>query len=492
METWNCSECTFSNHACLLSCELCETPKHKSNSIQKENSNRLLLENDDENNDNNSDKPDAICNQCIYANHDTANKHQCNLCESLRPNYFDNNNTNTKYDDFECALHVIIACAQNDESVINILETLKVITSRITDKNPKYRVLDTSTQSVQCRLLGFEGSLEYLELLGYSLDVSTGKLKCFKHPPQHILDKVIILIISHLHNLKALVTPTDCMLMGRSGLERYISENNPSCSLKKFVWTKQRVIDLPKQLRWFFIDDEIKRCMNILNAPYDVLKFKKYIYAETEELSTIDEIMLIIKTSSLLPRNRLCVAGFIRNIKNIQHTIPAELICICFDYFYVEPLDTLLFRENHTVINRSEKLEIRKNIVWQICTKHPQRTDLLQKILISADWIMAPIRMPEFRNDIVAYIDTCAKFDHESPLKLFTKHYHYEQEDITITLSNDEMVGFINTAATYGSDKCISFLLQKVRAIDWTKHRKLICLYNAVKYNHDNLEFIDL
>eukprot|EP01084_Bolivina_argentea_P081394 147385_1 len=203
METWNCSECTFSNHACLLSCELCETPKHKSNSIQKENSNRLLLENDDENNDNNSDKPDAICNQCIYANHDTANKHQCNLCESLRPNYFDNNNTNTKYDDFECALHVIIACAQNDESVINILETLKVITSRITDKNPKYRVLDTSTQSVQCRLLGFEGSLEYLELLGYSLDVSTGKLKCFKHPPQHILDKVIILIISHLHNLKA-------------------------------------------------------------------------------------------------------------------------------------------------------------------------------------------------------------------------------------------------------------------------------------------------
>eukprot|EP01084_Bolivina_argentea_P081392 147383_1 len=203
METWNCSECTFSNHACLLSCELCETPKHKSNSIQKENSNRLLLENDDENNDNNSDKPDAICNQCIYANHDTANKHQCNLCESLRPNYFDNNNTNTKYDDFECALHVIIACAQNDESVINILETLKVITSRITDKNPKYRVLDTSTQSVQCRLLGFEGSLEYLELLGYSLDVSTGKFKCFKHPPQHILHKVIILINSHLHKLKA-------------------------------------------------------------------------------------------------------------------------------------------------------------------------------------------------------------------------------------------------------------------------------------------------
>ena len=205
METWNCSECTFSNHAYLLSCELCETAKPKSHSIQNKKHNPLLSEKEEENNENNSDKPDSfwICDQCTYANNDITNKHQCHLCGSLNPNFFDGNKNSTKYEYFECALHVIIACAQNDESIINILQSLQVITSRISDKNPKYRVLDTSTQGVQSRLLGFEGSLEYLKLLGYSLDSSSGKLQCFKHPPQKILNKVIILINSHLNNLKA-------------------------------------------------------------------------------------------------------------------------------------------------------------------------------------------------------------------------------------------------------------------------------------------------
>eukprot|EP01084_Bolivina_argentea_P134148 236686_1 len=312
------------------------------------------------------------------------------------------------------------------------------------------------------------------------------------------------------------------MMMGREELLKYIKDNNPLYQGQKLfqiinkhgnvlryiafnstpsAWTKHIVADLPRHLRQYFVEHKIKRCMNILNETYDVSHFQSYINPTlTSHVNSfphelaIDKIMLIISTS----RVKLSVTGFIRNIKNIQHTVPAELICMCVGYFYVESLNSLLMREStlchpsNVYVPKSEKFEVEKNIMWHICTKYPQEIDLLEKILTRGSWIIEINNFPQFRNDIIQYIDTCARFDYECALKLFTEHCDYEEKDITtISDRNDEIIGFINTAAKYGSYKCISFLLQKVHVIDWTKHRKLICLYNAVKYNHDRLEFID-
>merc|ERR1712228_33722 len=87
-----------------------------------------------------------------------------------------------------------------DVNAITVLKSLNKITSRVSDQKPKYRVLDTRTLGVQTKLLGFDGALEYLQLLGYSLDATQTRLQCLKHPPQHLLNRVITLIELHLSN----------------------------------------------------------------------------------------------------------------------------------------------------------------------------------------------------------------------------------------------------------------------------------------------------
>merc|ERR1712228_581637 len=104
---------------------------------------------------------------------------------------------NPDYEHFEACLNIIVS---QNVNAITVLKSLNKITSRVSDQKPKYRVLDTRTLGVQTKLLGFDGALEYLQLLGYSLDATQTRLQCLKHPPQHLLNRVISLIELHLSN----------------------------------------------------------------------------------------------------------------------------------------------------------------------------------------------------------------------------------------------------------------------------------------------------
>jgi len=101
-------------------------------------------------------------------------------------------------DHFDAVLSVVVGHAPSHKAAITVLKSLKKITQRVSDEKPKYRVLDVRSEGVQSKLLGFEGSFEFLQFLGYSLDPSQSRLQCLKHPPQQLLDEVIVLIDGHL------------------------------------------------------------------------------------------------------------------------------------------------------------------------------------------------------------------------------------------------------------------------------------------------------
>jgi len=95
---------------------------------------------------------------------------------------------------FECALSVVVGHAPSHKAAITVLKSLRKITQRVSDQNAKYRLLDVRSEGVQSKLLGFEGSFEFLQFLGYALDRSQTQLQCLKHPPQSLLDEVIAVI----------------------------------------------------------------------------------------------------------------------------------------------------------------------------------------------------------------------------------------------------------------------------------------------------------
>ena len=68
-----------------------------------------------------------------------------------------------------------IAC-RNDNPV-KVFNTLRGVTKKlITDDDPRYRVLDVNNQKVVERLLGYDGVIEFLHLLGFEIDDTASKL----------------------------------------------------------------------------------------------------------------------------------------------------------------------------------------------------------------------------------------------------------------------------------------------------------------------------
>ena len=68
---------------------------------------------------------------------------------------------------FETGIQQIIAAGPTDsKTILTTLKALRKITARVSDVKPKYRILDTRSKGVQEKLLGFEGVIEFLQLLG--------------------------------------------------------------------------------------------------------------------------------------------------------------------------------------------------------------------------------------------------------------------------------------------------------------------------------------
>ncbi len=88
-----------------------------------------------------------------------------------------------------------IACYNDKPSIV--FKTLKSITEKLLKDDPKYTVLDTTNEKVMDKLMGFEGVLELLMLLGFESDALGIKLKCKNKPSQIVINNALNVLNSY-------------------------------------------------------------------------------------------------------------------------------------------------------------------------------------------------------------------------------------------------------------------------------------------------------
>ena len=98
--------------------------------------------------------------------------------------FYHHGNYNYK-EEFKLAATDIATYNSNPKRVYN---TLKAVTKKLYKDDPKYRTLDTTNPKVIERLIGFEGVLDFLRLLGFESDLVGAKLICTEKPQHEVLD----------------------------------------------------------------------------------------------------------------------------------------------------------------------------------------------------------------------------------------------------------------------------------------------------------------
>eukprot|EP01083_Nonionella_stella_P030625 83935_1 len=172
--TWKCDICTYTNQSLHSSCSMC--------GFQQKNSKCQTY---------------WTCSACTFRNDASVS---CDVCGTRNPNIDMSCAHGTNDDLFNPPSTVVelpfvkrkgsmqdfafvvadIACyASNCSSVYH---TLNSITKKLMTCDIRYRTLDTSRAKVMERLIGFEGVLEFLMLLGFESDVLGMKLQCKEQP----------------------------------------------------------------------------------------------------------------------------------------------------------------------------------------------------------------------------------------------------------------------------------------------------------------------
>merc|ERR1712113_928581 len=82
-----------------------------------------------------------------------------------------------------------IACYNDDPS--SIFATLRSVAKKLLKDDIRYRTLDTTNPKVMERLIGFEGVLDFLMLLGFESDAMGMKLVCEQKPTQQMVRNAI-------------------------------------------------------------------------------------------------------------------------------------------------------------------------------------------------------------------------------------------------------------------------------------------------------------
>merc|ERR1719458_1278668 len=82
-----------------------------------------------------------------------------------------------------------IACYNDNPS--QVFSTLRSVAKKLLKDDIRYRTLDTTNPKVMERLIGFEGVLDFLMLLGFSSDAMGMKLICEQKPSQQIVRNAI-------------------------------------------------------------------------------------------------------------------------------------------------------------------------------------------------------------------------------------------------------------------------------------------------------------
>eukprot|EP01083_Nonionella_stella_P311865 1113383_1 len=105
---------------------------------------------------------------------------------------------------FTIALNHIVA--HNDaQNIRYLLSTLKSVAKKFYKKDAdihKYRTLDTTNPEVQRRLMGFEGVLHFLSLLGFESNAIGTKLVCNHLPSKHVVRNAITVIDAYRSNVE--------------------------------------------------------------------------------------------------------------------------------------------------------------------------------------------------------------------------------------------------------------------------------------------------
>ncbi|ETO37008.1 Ras guanine nucleotide exchange factor [Reticulomyxa filosa] len=112
-------------------------------------------------------------------------------------------------DAFERAV-IDISCY--NESPRQVFNTLRSVAKKLLKDDERYRTLDTTNPKVEERLLGYEGVIDFLLLLGFDSDAMGQRLVCKEKPDQEVIRTAIRVLDSHENRLKAAVHMDSAML----------------------------------------------------------------------------------------------------------------------------------------------------------------------------------------------------------------------------------------------------------------------------------------
>merc|ERR1719242_2966958 len=88
-----------------------------------------------------------------------------------------------------------IACYNDSPSAV--FSTLRSVAKKLLKDNARYRTLDTTNPKVMERLIGFEGVLDFLMLLGFESDAMGMKLICQQKPSPKVVSSAIKVLNSY-------------------------------------------------------------------------------------------------------------------------------------------------------------------------------------------------------------------------------------------------------------------------------------------------------
>merc|ERR1712228_853861 len=87
-----------------------------------------------------------------------------------------------------------IACYNDAPS--QVFSTLRSVAKKLLKDDVRYRTLDTTNPKVMERLIGFEGVLDFLVLLGFESDAVGAKLICKVKPSANVVHNAITVLNS--------------------------------------------------------------------------------------------------------------------------------------------------------------------------------------------------------------------------------------------------------------------------------------------------------
>lgn len=92
-----------------------------------------------------------------------------------------------------------IACYNDCPHIVFV--TLRSVARKLLKNDPRYRILDTTNAKVVARLIGFEGVLEFLMLLGFEADSMGMKLICKQTPSSNVIQCAMEVLNSYENKL---------------------------------------------------------------------------------------------------------------------------------------------------------------------------------------------------------------------------------------------------------------------------------------------------